>query len=109
VIQEELARLRAEPPTDRELARVVNQAEASFLDRLERIGSFGGKADQLNAYYWRTGNPDWFAEDLARYKALAPKDVSAAAATHLRDDARVVLSVVPNGKPELAASKPSTD
>jgi zinc protease len=108
VIQEELARLRIEPPTDRELARVVNQAEASFLDRLERIGSFGGKADQLNAYYWRTGNPDWFAEDLARYKALAPKDISAAA-THLRDDARVVLSVVPNGKPELAASKPSTD
>jgi zinc protease len=109
VIQEELARLRTEPPTERELQRVVNQTEASFLDRLERIGGFGGKADQLNAYYWRTGNPDWFAEDLARYKALAPKDISAAVATHLKDNARVVLSVVPNGKPELAATKPSTD
>jgi zinc protease len=109
VIQEELARLRSEPPTEREVARVVHQTEVSFLDRLERIGSFGGKADQLNAYYWRTGNPDYFAEDLARYRALAPGDVSAAAATHLRDGARVVLSIVPNGKPELAASKPSTD
>lgn len=108
VIQEELARLRTEPPTERELQRVVNQTEASFLDRLERIGGFGGKADQLNAYYWRTGNPDWFAEDLARYKALAPKDISAAVATHLKDNARVVLSVVPNGKPELAATKPAT-
>ena len=109
VIQEEIVRLRAEPPTERELQRVVNQTEASFLDRLERVGSFGGKADQLNAYYWRTGNPDYFAEDLARYKALAPKDISAAVLSHLRDDARVVLSVVPSGKPELAATKPSTD
>ena len=108
VIQEEIARLRAEPPTERELQRVVNQAEASFLDRLERIGGFGGKADQLNAYYWRTGNPDWFAEDLARYKALSPKDVSAAVAAHLGDNARVVLSIVPNGQTELAATKPAT-
>jgi zinc protease len=109
VIQEEVGRLRAEPPTEREVQRVVNQLEASFLDRLERAGGFGGKADQLNAYYWRTGNPDWFAEDLARYKALAPDDITAAVRTHLRDDGRVVLSVVPNGKPELAATKPSTE
>jgi zinc protease len=109
VIQEELARLRAEPPAEREVQRVVNQLEASFLDRLERVGGFGGKADQLNAYYWRTGNPDWFAEDLARYKALAPNDITAAVRAHLRDDGRVVLSVVPNGKPELAATKPSTE
>jgi len=109
VIQEEIVRLRNEPPTDRELERYVNQTEASFLDRLERIGSFGGKADQLNAYYWRTGNPDYFAEDLGRYKALAPDDISAAVRAHLKDDGRVILSVVPQGKPELAATKPSTD
>jgi len=109
VIEGELAALRATPPAAREVERVVNQTEASFLDRLERAGGFGGKADQLNGYYWRTGNPDWFAEDLARYKAIAPADVSAAVRAHLRDDARVVLSVVPNGKPELAAAKPSTE
>jgi zinc protease len=109
VIQEELAALRATPPTAREVERVVNQTEASFLDRLERAGGFGGKADQLNGYYWRTGNPDWFAEDVGRYKAIAPTDISAAVRAYLRDDARVVLSVVPNGKPELAAAKPSTE
>jgi len=109
VVQEELAALRATPPTAREVERVVNQTEASFLDRLERAGGFGGKADQLNGYYWRTGNPDWFAEDVGRYKAIAPTDISAAVRAYLRDDARVVLSVVPNGKPELAAAKPSTE
>ncbi len=104
VIGEEIHGLQAEPPTVRELRRAVHQFEATFLDRLERVGGFGGKADQLNAYYFQTGNPDYFAEDLGRYGALDPSDVQAAAATYLRDDRRVVLSVVPQGRRELAAS-----
>jgi zinc protease len=108
VIQEELDRLKGEPPEAREVQRVVNQTAASYLDRLERIGGFGGKADQLNAYYLSTGNPDYFNEDLGRYRAIGPGDLSAAVASFLRDDARVVLSIVPQGKPELAATRPTT-
>lgn len=104
VIDEELARLKMEPPTDREVQRVINQTESGFLDRLERVGGFGGKADQLNAYYTRTGNPDWFNEDLQRYTALSPGDVQAAIRSFLTD-AKVVLSIVPEGEPELAATK----
>ncbi len=109
VIQEELYKLKVEGPTEREVARAVNQYEASFLDRLERVGSFGGKADQLNNYYFRTGNPDYFNEDLARYKSLSASDVQAAAQSILRDNGRVVLSVVPEGKPELAAVKATSE
>jgi zinc protease len=83
--------------------RAVNQYEASFINRLERVGSFGGKTDQLNAYFTATGNPDYFNEDLARYKAVDPDDLRACTRTYLRDDGRVVLSVVPKGKKELAA------
>ncbi len=104
VIQEEIDRLKAEPPDAREVERAVNQYEARFLDGLERIGGFGGKADRLNAYFFYTGNPDYFNEDLARYRAIDPSDVRAVAQTYLKDDARVVLSVVPEGKTELAAS-----
>ena len=104
VIQEELNRLKTEAPTRRELGRAVNQFEASFLDRLETVGGFGGKADQLNQYFTYTGNPDYFNEDLARYRALDPSAVTAAAATYIRDDGRVVLSVVPVGKKDLAAT-----
>lgn len=103
VILEEINKLKSEPPTLFELQRAVNQYEASFLSRLERIGGFGGKADQLNSYYFHTGNPDYFNEDLARYKAFEPNDIRSVAQTYLHENARVVLSIVPQGKKELAA------
>ena len=104
LLDEELARVQAEGPTDRELMRFKNQVEASSFDRLERVGGFGGKADQLNNYYFYTGNPDYFEEDLARYRALSPADIRAAALRFL-GEGRVVLSVVPKGKTELAAQE----
>ena len=95
VIDEEIAKLKAAPPTDHEVQRAINQIESSFYDRMERVGSFGGKADQLNNYYTATGNPDWFNEDLARYRAISPTDVQAAAQAFLPADRRVELTVVP--------------
>jgi zinc protease len=95
VIDEEIAKLQQEPPSMREVQRALNQYEASFYDRMERVGGFGGKADQLNAYYTNTGNPDWFNEDLARYRSLSPSDVSAAAAEFLPANRRVELTVLP--------------
>jgi zinc protease len=55
-------------------------------------------------YYTYTGNPDYFNEDLGRYKAVDPSDISSVARTYLRDDGRVVLSVVPEGQTEMAAA-----
>ena len=105
VINEELDKIKSEPPTNREVQRAVNQYEASFLDRLQSIGGFGGKADLLNRYLYFTGNPDYFNEDLERYKAVSAKDVSAMAKTYLPGDAKVVLSIVPEGKTDLAINE----
>jgi zinc protease len=95
VIDEELGKLQRENPSSRELERALNQVEASFYDRMERVGGFGGKADQINAYFTETGDPDWFNEDLARYRALSPSDVRAAAVRFLPLDRRVELTVEP--------------
>jgi zinc protease len=103
LVWEEIDKIKNEPPVQREVQRAVNLYEASFLDRLERVGGFGGKADLLNEYYTETGNPDYFNEDLARYKALSPNDIQAITQTYLKSDECVVLSVVPQGKTELAA------
>jgi zinc protease len=99
VIDEEIRKLQREPPTAHEVERSINQIEASFFNRMERVGGFGGKADQLNAYYTYTGNPDWFNEDLGRYRVLSADDVSAAAAQFLPLDQRVELTVEPEKKP----------
>jgi zinc protease len=95
VIDEEIATLQREGPTAREVQRALNQTEASFFDRMERVGGYRGKADQLNSYYTNTGNPDWFNEDLARYRAISPSDVRAAADAFLPASRRVELTVVP--------------
>ena len=105
VVVEELAKVKRDPPAARELERAVNQIESAFYNGLERVGGFGGVADQLNAYELYAGRPDYFAEDLARYTSLDPRDVQATANRYLRDDARLVLSVVPQGKKALAAEK----
>jgi zinc protease len=103
VIQEEIDRLKSAPPDARELGRTVNGYEASFLARLQGVGGFGGKADLLNNYYTKTGNPDYLNEDYSRYRSISPVDIMAAAQRYLKDDGRVVLSVVPEGNKELAS------
>lgn len=105
VIQEEIDKLKAEPPTQRELERAVNQYEAQFLDNLEMVGGFGGKADLLNQFYYMTGNPDYFNESISRYRNFSVTDIQTAAATYLKDKGRVVLSVVPVGQKELSVEK----
>jgi len=94
-IDEELAKLRQAPPSEREVQRALNQIEASFYRRMQRVGGFGGKADQLNSYYWAGGGPDYFAEDLARYTSLSASDVQAATVEWLPPDRRVELTVNP--------------
>ncbi len=98
VIDEELDTLRAAPVEPRELARAVNGLEAQFYRAMERVGGFGGKANQLNGYYTTTGMPDWFNADLARYRALTAADLQAAVQRFLPKDRRVELSVVPEGR-----------
>jgi zinc protease len=94
VIDEEIEQLKQAPPDAREMTRALNQFEASFYRRMERTGSFGGKADQLNGYYVATGTPDYFEQDLARYRGVSPADVQSAANRFLPKDRRVELTVV---------------
>jgi zinc protease len=87
-----------EGPTKAEMERAEAQAEAHFMYRLQTVGGFGGKSDQLNAYNVFRNDPGFFARDLARYRDATAESVRVAAERHLRFDARVVLSVVPRGQ-----------
>jgi len=96
---EEIERLAESGPTPEELERVVNGIETGAVSGLELAL---GKADQLNLYYYYTGDPDHAEEDLARYRSLTPADVQAAAREFLVDANRIVLSIVPQGSTGLA-------
>jgi zinc protease len=101
VIDIELRRLMASGPSTRELEQAKNSLEASFLRRIESVSQ---KADQLNEYYYQTGKPDSFQADLDRYRAVTAADVQRVIKKYLQAN-RVMISVVPQGKPELAAKK----
>jgi zinc protease len=96
-----IRRLAEDGPTRRELQQAKNSIEASFLRSLERVASV---ANRLNAYYYMTGEPDYFQADLDRYRAVTPADIQRVAREYLLNAHRVVLSVVPTGKTGLALS-----
>ncbi len=100
-IMRELHRVMDDGPTADEMERCLAQAEAHFLQRLQTVGGFGGKSDQLNAYNIFLGDPGSFDRDLARYRSASAGDLQRAAARWLVPG-RVTLSVVPRGRTELA-------
>jgi zinc protease len=100
----EVRRLAADGPTDDELQRGRVQAEAQFMFRLQTVGGFGGKSDQLNAYNVLLGDPSYFDRDLARYRAVTHESLRAAVASHLAPPADVTLSIVPRVRADLAAA-----
>jgi zinc protease len=101
-IDREIAAVASDGPSAGEMERGIAQAEAHFLYRLQTVGGFGGKSDQLNAYNVFLENPGYFGDDLERYRAATADSVRAAAARHLAFDRRVVLSIVPRGQRALA-------
>jgi zinc protease len=94
--------LAAGGPTPLEIDRGLAQTEAQFIYRLQTIGGFGGKSDQLNAYNTFVGNPGYFADDRQRYLDVTSKAAAAALDRWLVKAPSVTLSVVPKGRRDLA-------
>jgi zinc protease len=101
-IDRELATLAESGPTEAELGRSLAQAEAQFIYRVQTVGGFGGKSDQLNQYNVMLGDPGYFSHDLRRYREATLRSVTLAARNVLLNAPRVALSVVPRGRLDLA-------
>jgi zinc protease len=96
----ELAALAADV-TDQELERAKNAVLTGLISVLQRVGGFGGRADRLNMYAQYTDDPGYLDRDVARYATLAPTAVVEAVRRWLSSP-RVLLSVVPHGRLDLA-------
>jgi zinc protease len=91
-----------EGPRVSELKRAQAQTEAHFVYRLQTVGGFGGKSDQLNAYNVFRQDPEFFSADLHRYQAATSDSVRQAVSQVLIPNQRVILSVVPHEQGQLA-------
>jgi zinc protease len=94
-ITEEVGKLSAAAPDAKELERAENSHESSFLYGLEPTLQ---RAITLAAYDVQAKDPDYFAKDLARYRAVTTAQVKDAAAKYLKPTARVVLTISPGKK-----------
>jgi zinc protease len=97
-----IRRFKAEGPTAEEMTRALAGIEFDFVSGLQ---SNLGKAETLVDGSVLHGDPGRYRVHYAKMKAVTAGDVKRVANTYL-GTGRVVLSVVPEGKPELA-SKPS--
>jgi zinc protease len=89
----------------RELERIKNGVRANFMYRLQQVGGFGSKTDQLNYYNVFLGDPGKFNYDMERYRKVTANDVKRVAMKYLKDKPCVILSIVPKGKLELQAGE----
>ena len=94
IVRQELDAIRQSGPTEHEIQRAKNRIESQHVRQLERVGGFGGRADQLNYYNTYSGDPSGINTDLDRYLAVSADDVQGAAKTALAENF-VRLTVLP--------------
>ena len=96
-IAAEVAKLATTPPTAKELERATNSQESEFLAGLESIQS---RAITLASYAVLAKDPDYFAKDLARRRAVTTAQVRDVTAKYLKPTSRVALTIRPGKKPQ---------
>jgi predicted Zn-dependent peptidase len=94
-----IERLKAEGPTAQEIQAALASQELQFLNGLQ---SNLGKSMTLADAAGYNGDPGYFTTEYEKQLAVTPADVKRVANTYLTKG-RIVLSVVPEGKPELAS------
>lgn len=97
-IDEELAEMQKNGPTQAELDQARTMTEARILRRLESIGGEGGVAGRLSRYNHHLGDPGFLPKDIERYENVTVRSVQAAAQQKLTKNSRVVLYCIPGPK-----------
>jgi zinc protease len=98
IVDEEVARLVREGPTEAELQRARTVAEAEMVRSLD---SLSGKASRMAAWAMLTGDADRAEANLERLRGTSADTVKVVAGRTL-GRGRLVVSVVPKGRLDLA-------
>jgi len=96
IVAAEVAKITAQPITDKELARVLASNEDAVVRRLENLN---GRANIIQAYNHYLGDPDRLSWDLDRYRKTTPDRIRTVAAKYLQPDRMITAITNPAGKP----------
>lgn len=102
IIRDTLVEFEARGVEDDDLIKAKAQMEASFVFGLQSVH---GKVSQLAANQTYTGNPNYIEQDIARYANVTKADVVRVFQQYLKGKHAVIMSIVPNGKPEMIAAE----
>ena len=103
-VEELLEQLERDGVDEETLARLKNRREGDLFRGLETVSSRTSRLAFDNTFF---RDPGHIADDVEEHRAVTTSEVVAAARRYLIGRPRVVLSVVPQGKRELAASEKS--
>jgi zinc protease len=102
IIRETLIEFEGRGVEDDDLIKAKAQMEAGFVFGLQSVS---GKVSQLAANQTFKGNPNYIAEDIARYANVTKADVMRVYQQYIKSKHGVIMSIVPKGKTEMIAAK----
>jgi zinc protease len=102
-----LRELLAEGIRAAELERARATLTSYFVRSLQRIGSFGGLADNFNGYNTFLGDPNRVAWHKQQYDAMSSETIMRVARQYIDLDRRAIVRIVPKG--DLSAGTEEVD
>lgn len=96
-----LSKLAEDGVDAEQLQRAKNRFEADVVRRLETVSA---RTSRLAHYNTFLGDPDFVVRDLERTLAVTPEDVERVLERYVLERPAVIVSTVPDGKLEMAAS-----
>jgi len=102
VIRDTLVEFEQRGVEDDDLLKAKADMEASFIFGLQSVS---GKVSQLAANQTFSNNPNYIAQDIARYNNVTKEDVMRVFKKYIKDQHGVIMSVVANGQLSAIAAK----
>lgn len=102
VARDTIAEFETRGVTEDDLERTKVGIVSSLIYGLESVS---GKVSQLAAYETFRGTPNGITRDLERYRSVTAEDVQRVYEQYIKDKPAVIMSIVPNGQPELIAAE----
>ena len=101
-----LAKLAHDGVDPKQLERIKSRYEAGTVRRQETVGQRTATLADNNCF---TKDPGYLDEDIRRHLAVTAADINRVLAQYVIDKPMIALSVVPEGKQELAAANSKSD